>query len=188
MCRTSTELLVVPDDTGSVRPPAAPTEPYESARVLTRPCVRTWESHRCKVLTSRYSELSTSLDNIISDANAQLTNLQNKLASKSRRHESRAAGITDIREAWRSTMTALTGRMRNWSRHTRRRTESCFRRKNYTISSNAGPCSAIYRTPRLTPWTQLSKVVPLTLPSRLPRQSVEPTNINLQHRFVQHSM
>ncbi|KKY36006.1 putative e3 ubiquitin-protein ligase ccnb1ip1 [Diaporthe ampelina] len=41
----------------------------------------TWESHRCKVLTSRYSELSASLDNIIGDANAQLTALQNKVAS-----------------------------------------------------------------------------------------------------------
>ncbi|KAJ0113976.1 E3 ubiquitin-protein ligase CCNB1IP1 [Diaporthe amygdali] len=48
----------------------------------------TWESHRCKVLTSRYSELSTSLDNIISDANAQLTNLQNKLASMALDHDS----------------------------------------------------------------------------------------------------
>ncbi|KAG8167496.1 hypothetical protein KVR01_003185 [Diaporthe batatas] len=47
----------------------------------------TWEAHRCKVLTSRYSELSTTLDNIIGDANAQLTALQNKVASMNIDHD-----------------------------------------------------------------------------------------------------
>ncbi|CAN8102804.1 unnamed protein product [Discula destructiva] len=41
----------------------------------------TWESHRCKVLTARYNELSTTLDSVINDANAQITALHNKAAS-----------------------------------------------------------------------------------------------------------
>lgn len=45
--------------------------------------VRIWESHRCKVLTNRYAELNASLDNIVNDANSQLTSLQNKVASMS---------------------------------------------------------------------------------------------------------
>lgn len=60
---------------------------------------RTWESHRSKVLTSRYTELSASLDNIIADANAQLTALQNKVASKSRPDESLGLSVANIHEA-----------------------------------------------------------------------------------------
>ncbi|ROW09558.1 hypothetical protein VMCG_02306 [Cytospora schulzeri] len=40
-----------------------------------------WESHRCKVLTNRYTDLNSSLDNIINDANSQLTSLQSKVTS-----------------------------------------------------------------------------------------------------------
>lgn len=83
MCGTCVELLVLPDDTGSVCSPSACTEIHDASLVLTRLCARTWESHRGRVLTSRYAELSASLDNIIGDANAQLTALQNKVASKS---------------------------------------------------------------------------------------------------------
>lgn len=60
---------------------------------------RTWESHRCKVLTSRYAELSASLDNIIGDANAQLTALQNKVASESLLYECLTPRVANIHEA-----------------------------------------------------------------------------------------
>lgn len=99
MCGTGIEFLVLPDDAGFVRPTSARIEVYDSWLVLTRLCARTWESHRCKVLTSRYSELSVSLDNIIGDANAQLTGLQNKVASKSQPDEYLGLGATDISEA-----------------------------------------------------------------------------------------
>lgn len=51
------------------------------------------------MLTSRYAELSASLDNIIGDANSQLTALQNKVASKSRPDECLTPSVADINEA-----------------------------------------------------------------------------------------
>lgn len=61
----------------------------------------TWEAHRCKVLTSRYAELSTSLDNIIGDANAQLTTLQNKVASMNIDHDSLRRKYEELAQAYK---------------------------------------------------------------------------------------
>lgn len=61
----------------------------------------TWESHRCKVLTSRYADLSTSLDNIIGDANAQLTALQNKVASMNLDHDSLRRKNEELTQAYK---------------------------------------------------------------------------------------
>ncbi|POS76168.1 hypothetical protein DHEL01_v205438 [Diaporthe helianthi] len=61
----------------------------------------TWEAHRCKVLTSRYAELSTSLDNIIGDANAQLTTLQNKVASMNIDHDSLRRKNEELAQAYK---------------------------------------------------------------------------------------
>lgn len=99
MCGTCIELLVLSDDTGPVRHSVAYIDTHDTWLVLTRLHARTWEAHRCKVLTSRYSELSAALDNIIGDANAQLTALQNKVASKSRQDGILSPKAANVHEA-----------------------------------------------------------------------------------------
>ncbi|KUI68396.1 E3 ubiquitin-protein ligase CCNB1IP1 [Cytospora mali] len=43
--------------------------------------IRTWETHRCKVITERYTDLDTTLDKVINEANSRITGLENKVSS-----------------------------------------------------------------------------------------------------------